>query len=260
MLNGEKGNAKSFQCFLASSSPTRFEFGSASLISYTHAITAGKLVAGYVLHPCGMVYFEFESHAHAQLKQLSPLLNGIDIINGFLLMEMPNLEHNRRELKVASLFYIQLITKIPMKMIWALLYCPILWLEVILVQFWPTPTILLIFLLFQRISADFLKPIALPLNSLKIPRINEEGEVSGFGVTKEMDKATPSDELYTTYITVVNTSECPIANYKVQEESNFCGRDFIKNARLCKGDTGNAFVVLQRGVPTLVSSNLFIII
>lgn len=92
---------------------------------------------------------------------------------------------------------------------------------------------------------------------MRIPRTNEEGEVSGFGVTREMDKATPSDDLHTTYITVMNDNECPIDNFKVQEESNFCGRDSIMNARLCKGDTGNAFVVLQRGVPTLVSSKKY---
>lgn len=47
ILGGENAVVRPFQFFLASSTPTRHDFGSATLISDRHAITAGKLVAGY---------------------------------------------------------------------------------------------------------------------------------------------------------------------------------------------------------------------
>lgn len=106
------------------------------------------------------------------------------------------------------------------------------------------------------ISTDILHPIALPLNSMIVPRYNEEGAVSGFGVALNSAKVAPSDELKTTYLTVVKEAECPIGNFHAQEASNFCARDSILNSRLCKGDTGSAFVILQRGIPVLVC-NIF---
>lgn len=33
---------------------------------------------------------------------------------------------------------------------------------------------------------ESMKPIALPMNNIKLPRYNEEGEVSGFGITEGM--------------------------------------------------------------------------
>lgn len=85
-----------------------------------------------------------------------------------------------------------------------------------------------------------------------VPRYNEEGAVSGFGVALNSAKVAPNDELKTTYLTVVKEAECPIGNFHAQEASNFCARDYILNSRLCKGDTGSAFVILQRGIPVLV--------
>lgn len=101
---------------------------------------------------------------------------------------------------------------------------------------------------------DILKPIALPISNIKIPRYNEEGEVSGFGITEDVAKPSPNEEMKTTFFTVVKETDCPIDNFAAQENSNFCGRDLFFNTRLCRGDVGNAFVVLQRGIPTLVSA------
>lgn len=47
VLGGENAVVTPFQLFLASSTPTRHDFGAATLISDRHAITAGKMVAGY---------------------------------------------------------------------------------------------------------------------------------------------------------------------------------------------------------------------
>lgn len=88
-----------------------------------------------------------------------------------------------------------------------------------------------------------------------VPRYNEEGAVSGFGVALNSAKIAPNDELKTTYLTVVKENECPIVNFQAQETSNFCARDLVLNSRLCKGDTGSAFVVLQRGIAVLVRNN-----
>lgn len=101
--------------------------------------------------------------------------------------------------------------------------------------------------------SDVLKPIALPMNNIKIPRYNEEGEVSGFGITEDVPKPAPNDELKTTFFTVVKETDCPIENFAMQEATNFCGRDLFFNTRLCRGDVGSAFVILQRGIPTLVN-------
>lgn len=94
----------------------------------------------------------------------------------------------------------------------------------------------------------------MPISNIKIPRYNEEGEVSGFGITEDLAKPAPNEEMKTTFFTVVKETDCPIENFGAQENSNFCGRDLFFNTRLCRGDVGNAFVVLQRGIPTLVSA------
>lgn len=47
ILGGENAVVRPFQFFLASSTPVRHDFGSATLISDRHAITSGKLIAGY---------------------------------------------------------------------------------------------------------------------------------------------------------------------------------------------------------------------
>lgn len=99
--------------------------------------------------------------------------------------------------------------------------------------------------------SDFLKPIALPISNIIIPRHNEEGSVSGFGITADIPKPAPNEDLKTTYFTVVRESECPIHDFVKQESSNFCARDIFFGSRLCRGDMGSAFVVLQRGIPTL---------
>lgn len=109
-------------------------------------------------------------------------------------------------------------------------------------------------------STDFLRPISLPNNNIVVPRYNEEGSVSGFGLALNMAKPAPNEDLKTTYFTVIKENECPIASFQAQETSNFCARDYVMNSRLCKGDTGSAFVILQRGIPVLVifSSSFFL--
>lgn len=47
ILGGENASVKTFQFFLASSSANRHDFGAAVLISDRHAITSGKMIAGY---------------------------------------------------------------------------------------------------------------------------------------------------------------------------------------------------------------------
>lgn len=111
---------------------------------------------------------------------------------------------------------------------------------------------LAIILLPSMLNKDGVIPIALPMDNIKIPRANEEGEVSAFGLTQDSAKPSPSDEMKTTYLTVLKESDCPIDNFAKQEQSNFCARDVFFNTQLCRGDVGSAFVVLQRGVPTLV--------
>lgn len=95
------------------------------------------------------------------------------------------------------------------------------------------------------------------MSNIKLPRYNEEGEISGFGITEDAARPSPNDEMKTTYFTVVKETDCPIENFAVQEASNFCARDMFFNSRLCRGDVGNAFVILQRGVPTLVIGILY---
>lgn len=99
---------------------------------------------------------------------------------------------------------------------------------------------------------DYLKPIALPLTNVIVPRNNEEGSVSGFGITDDISKPAPHEDIKTTYMTVVKETECPITDFSKQETSNFCARDVFFGSRLCRGDVGSGFIVLQRGIPTLV--------
>lgn len=106
-------------------------------------------------------------------------------------------------------------------------------------------------------DAANLKPIALPLKNVMVPRPNEEGSVSAFGIVEDIAKPAPNEDMKTTFLTVVKDADCPIKDFATQAASNFCARDMFFNTRLCRGDVGSAFVVLQRGIPTLVRSILF---
>lgn len=86
-----------------------------------------------------------------------------------------------------------------------------------------------------------------------MPRLNEEGTVSAFGIIEELVKPAPNEDMKTTFLTVIKETECPISNFSAQAGSNFCARDLFFNTRLCRGDVGSAFIVLQRGIPILVS-------
>lgn len=108
-----------------------------------------------------------------------------------------------------------------------------------------------IFFILLSDAAD-LKPIALPLINIIAPRLNEEGTVSAFGIVEDLVKPAPNEDMKTTFLTVISESECPINNFSAQAGSNFCALDQLFNTRLCRGDVGSAFIVLQRGIPTLV--------
>lgn len=107
------------------------------------------------------------------------------------------------------------------------------------------------------IAIDLLRVMPLPMHGVPVPRNNEEGVVSGFGIVKNVDTLKPNTELQTTYLTVMRDDQCPITNFQEQAESNFCAGDAEMHTRLCRGDTGSAFVILQRGKPVLVSISFF---
>lgn len=92
-----------------------------------------------------------------------------------------------------------------------------------------------------------------------MPRLNEEGTVSAFGIVEDLVKPAPNEDMKMTFLTVIKESECPIKDFAAQAGSNFCARDLFFNTRLCRGDVGSAFVVLQRGIPTLVSNSRHVI-
>lgn len=92
-----------------------------------------------------------------------------------------------------------------------------------------------------------------------MPRLNEEGTVSAFGIVEDLVKPAPNEDMKMTFLTVIKESECPIKDFAAQAGSNFCAKDLFFNTRLCRGDVGSAFVVLQRGIPTLVSNSCHLI-
>lgn len=254
MLNGEKATIKPFQFFLAASSPSKFDFGSASLITFNHAITSGKLIAGYVcMQHCVQSYkifkLAFWTTFYCHLKRFDFLV----IRNGFWLMVKRNLPHKQNGLNRVTQYYILVTIMLQMNTIWVLFSCQEIHLEVTgttELNFNQIPIKYFYFYLF--LDVDFLRPIALPNNNIVVPRYNEEGCVSGFGVALNMGKPSPNEDLKTTYFTVIKENECPIVRFHAQEASNFCARDLVMSSRLCKGDTGSGFITLQRGIPILV--------
>lgn len=96
-------------------------------------------------------------------------------------------------------------------------------------------------------------PIDLPITNTSIPRINQEGEVVGFGITNQTDLPAPNTYLQKSYFIVTNVTDCPYTNFEQHARYNFCARDTFLRSQLCHGDTGTAFVVSHRGVDMLVS-------
>lgn len=111
-----------------------------------------------------------------------------------------------------------------------------------------------IILLREPLTIPTVEPIDLPITNTSIPRINQEGEVVGFGITSFTDLPAPNTYLQKSYFIVTNDTDCPHANFQQHARYNFCARDTFMRSQLCHGDIGTAFVVSHRGVDMLVSS------
>lgn len=110
-----------------------------------------------------------------------------------------------------------------------------------------------IILLKDPLDIPTVVPIDLPITDTSIPRINQEGEVVGFGITSYTDLPAPNTYLQKSYFIVTDDTDCPHENFEQHARYNFCARDTFMGSQLCHGDIGTAFVVSHRGVNMLVS-------
>lgn len=110
-----------------------------------------------------------------------------------------------------------------------------------------------IILLRDPLNIPTVAPIDLPITNTSIPRINQEGEVVGFGITGFNPLPAPNTYLQKSYFIVTNDTDCPHPNFRQHARYNFCARDTFMGSQLCVGDIGTAFVVGHRGVNMLVS-------
>lgn len=110
-----------------------------------------------------------------------------------------------------------------------------------------------IILLRDPLNIPTVVPIDLPITDTMIPRINQEGEVVGFGITGFVEYPAPNTYLQKSYFIVTDETACPHANFQQHARYNFCARDTFMGSQLCHGDIGTAFVVGHRGVNMLVS-------
>ncbi|KAG4066809.1 hypothetical protein HA402_012876 [Bradysia odoriphaga] len=108
-----------------------------------------------------------------------------------------------------------------------------------------------IILLREPLNIPTVEPIALPITNTSIPRINQEGEVVGFGITNFTALPAPNTYLQKSYFIVTNESDCPHTDFEQHTRYNFCARDTFIGSQLCHGDVGTAFVVNHRGVEML---------
>jgi len=76
-------------------------------------------------------------------------------------------------------------------------------------------------------------PIDLPITNTSIPRIGQEGEVVGFGITSYTDLPAPNTLLQKSYFIVTEESDCPHENFPQHARYNFCGRDIFMRSQLC---------------------------
>lgn len=112
-----------------------------------------------------------------------------------------------------------------------------------------------IILLSEPLTIPTVEPIDLPITNTSIPRINQEGEVVGFGITRYTDLPAPNTYLQKSYFIVTNETDCPHENFEQHARYNFCARDTFMRSQLCHGDIGTAFVVSHRGSDILVISH-----
>ncbi|KAJ6647733.1 Chymotrypsinogen 2 [Pseudolycoriella hygida] len=108
-----------------------------------------------------------------------------------------------------------------------------------------------IIILRDPLNVPTVEPIDLPITNTSIPRVNQEGEVVGFGITSYTDLPAPHTQLQKSYFIVTNNTECPHDNFEQHSRYNFCARDTFMRSQLCHGDIGTAFVVSHRGVDML---------
>jgi len=108
-----------------------------------------------------------------------------------------------------------------------------------------------IILLRDPLNIPSVIPIDLPITNTSIPRINQEGEVVGFGITSFTDLPAPNTYLQKSYFIVTNDTDCPLEQHARHTRYNFCARDTFMRSQLCHGDIGTAFVVGHRGVNML---------
>lgn len=107
----------------------------------------------------------------------------------------------------------------------------------------------------SSLPRTIVRPIRLPTeNDGVFPRQNQEGRLVGFGLVNETASAAPSPNalLKTVYLTV--SSNCTRSFPSSDARGTFCaGDDHPESMNQCRGDVGDAFVVMRRGEPVLVS-------
>jgi len=108
-----------------------------------------------------------------------------------------------------------------------------------------------IIMLREPLNIPTVIPIDLPITNTSIPRINQEGEVVGFGITSHTDLPAPHTHLQKSYFIVTDETDCPHADFEQNARYNFCAKDTFMRSQLCHGDIGTAFVVSHRGVNML---------
>lgn len=109
----------------------------------------------------------------------------------------------------------------------------------------------------EPLNIPTVQPIDLPITNTSIPRINQEGEVVGFGITARTELPAPHTRLQKSYFIVTNESDCPHEKFEQHARHNFCARDTFLRSQLCHGDIGTAFVVSHRGVDMLVGLTFY---
>lgn len=104
-----------------------------------------------------------------------------------------------------------------------------------------------------NISVSGVTPIALPTTDVTLPRNFEEGQITNF----ETNLANPSlgfnatSILRSAFLTVYPQAECA-STFPGFTGPVFCAFDDDYLSNLCTGDRGTAFVIVFRGVETVV--------
>lgn len=93
----------------------------------------------------------------------------------------------------------------------------------------------------------------MPQTEVVLPRIYEEGQITNFetNLAEPSLGFTPTSILHSAFLTVFPQSECAVTFPDIPT-STFCAFDDHYLSNLCTGDRGTAFVIVFRGVETLV--------